>query len=64
MVESGLKLKKAAGSQLEEAMAAMSNPEVMGEMQKMLKDPQFMQKIQQMTKDPNFKSYVDAVSFF
>jgi hypothetical protein len=55
-------LKKAAGSQLQEAMEAMSNPEVMAEMQKMMKDPQFVQQIQTMTKDPNFKSYVDAVS--
>jgi len=55
-------LKKHAGDQLKDAMAAMSNPEVMGEMQKMMKDPQFLAQIQAMTKDPNFKSYVDAVS--
>jgi tellurite resistance-related uncharacterized protein len=54
-------LKKNAGDQMREAMAAMNNPEVMAEMQKMMKDPKFLQQIQAMTKDPNFKSYVDAV---
>ena len=54
-------LKKNAGDQMKEAMAAMNNPDVMAEMQQMMKDPKFMQQIQAMTKDPNFQSYVDAV---
>lgn len=54
-------LKKNAGDQLEEAMASMSNPEVMAEMQKMMQDPKVLQQIQAMTKDPSFQSYVDAV---
>ena len=32
-------LKQKAGDQMKEAMAAMSNPEVMAEVQKMMKDP-------------------------
>ena len=54
-------LKKTAGDQMKEAMAAMSDPGVMAQLQDMVKDPNFMQQIQAMTKDPNFKSYVDAV---
>jgi hypothetical protein len=55
-------LKKAAGGVMEDAMAAMANPEVMAEMSKMIKDPNFQQQLADMAKDPSFKSYVDAVS--
>jgi DNA repair ATPase RecN len=55
-------LKKAAGGMMEEAMAAMNNPDVMAEMGKMMKDPNFQQQLQAMAKDPSFKSYTDAVS--
>merc|ERR1712232_1123026 len=54
-------LKKGAMSAMEEAMAAMANPEVLSEMSKMMKDPKFLAQITAMTKDPQFKSYVDAV---
>lgn len=54
-------MKKAAGSMMEEAMAAMSNPEVMSEMQRMIKDPNFQQQLAAMTKDPSFKTYVEAM---
>jgi hypothetical protein len=55
-------LKNAAGGVMEDAMAAMENPEVMAEMAKMIKDPNFQQQLADMAKDPSFKSYVDAVS--
>ena len=67
-------LKNAAGNVMEDAMAAMSNPEVMAEMTKMIKDPAFQEQLSAMAKDPNFqqqlaamakdpsfKSYIDAM---
>jgi mannitol/fructose-specific phosphotransferase system IIA component (Ntr-type) len=54
-------LKKGARSAMEEAMAAMSNPEVMAEMAKLIKDPSFVRQLESMTKDPTFKNYIDAV---
>ncbi len=56
-------LKKVAGNVMEEAMAAMSNPEVMAEMTKMIKDPAFQQQLSAMAKDPNFKLYMESVSW-
>lgn len=56
-------LKKAAGSAMEDAMAAMSNPEVMAQMTSMIKDPNFQAQLAEMTKDPSFRSYIEAVSF-
>merc|ERR1711862_1010345 len=38
-------LKKGAMGAMEEAMAAMSNPEVLDQMGKMMKDPQFLAQI-------------------
>ena len=55
-------LKKAAGSAMEDAMAAMANPEVMAQMTSMIKDPNFQAQLAEMTKDPSFRSYIDAVS--
>jgi hypothetical protein len=55
-------LKKGAKDAMEEAMAAMNNPEVMAEMAKMVKDPNFVKQLESMTKDPKFKNYIDAVS--
>jgi len=54
-------LKNAAGNVMEDAMAAMGNPEVMAEMSKMIKDPNFQQQLSEMAKDPSFKSYIDAM---
>jgi hypothetical protein len=54
-------LKNAAGSVMEDAMAAMGNPEVMSEMSRMIKDPSFQQQLAGMAKDPNFKNYIDAM---
>merc|ERR1712232_842814 len=62
MVKTGeQQLKEGAMGSLEQAMAAMANPEVMAEMGKMLKDPKFLEQVKAMTKDPQFKSYTDAV---
>jgi tripartite-type tricarboxylate transporter receptor subunit TctC len=55
-------LKEAAGGVMEDAMAAMGNPEVMAEMAKMVNDPSFQQQLADMASDPTFKSYIDAVS--
>ena len=55
------KLKSAAGDVMEDAMAAMNNPEVMAEMSRMVKDPNFQQQLAAMAKDPSFKSYIDAM---
>jgi tripartite-type tricarboxylate transporter receptor subunit TctC len=55
-------LKQAAGGVMEDAMAAMANPEVMAEMAKMVNDPGFQQQLADMATDPSFKSYIDAVS--
>ena len=55
-------LKKAAGNVMEDAMAAMANPEVMAEMTKMIKDPAFQEQLAAMAKDPNFKLYMESVS--
>jgi hypothetical protein len=54
-------LKKGAASAMEEAMAAMANPETMAEMAKMMKDPSFAKQLESMTKDPQFQSYIEAV---
>lgn len=55
-------LKAGASNMMEEAMAAMGNPEVMSQMTKMLKDPNFQQQLQAMSNDPSFKQYIEAVS--
>jgi hypothetical protein len=54
-------LKNAAGNVMEDAVAALSNPEVMAEMSRMVKDPSFQQQLADMAKDPSFKSYIDAM---
>jgi hypothetical protein len=54
-------LKNSAGSAMEEAMAAMNNPEVMAEMSRMVKDPNFQQQLAAMAQDPSFKTYIDAM---
>lgn len=54
-------LKQGAAGAMEEAMAAMANPEVMAEMTKMLKDPNFAKQFAAMSKDPGFQNYVDAM---
>jgi len=54
-------LKNQAGNMMEDAMAAMNNPEVMAEVAKMVKDPSFQQQLAEMAKDPQFKSYIDAM---
>jgi formate dehydrogenase maturation protein FdhE len=55
-------LKKAAGSVMDDAIAAMGNPQVMAEMTKMIKDPAFQEQLAAMAKDPNFKLYMESVS--
>jgi hypothetical protein len=54
-------LKQASRNVMEDAMAAMGNPEVMSEMARMVKDPQFQQQLAEMAKDPSFKNYIDAM---
>jgi hypothetical protein len=54
-------LKKGAASAMEEAMAAMNNPEMMAEMQKMIHDPSFTKQLEAFAKDPQFRSYMEAV---
>jgi len=54
-------LKANAAAQMEEAMMAMANPEVMEQMTQMLKDPKFAEQLAAMTKDPNFAMYSDAM---
>ena len=55
-------LTKNAMQNMEDAMAsAVSNPEVMQEMQKMLQDPNFTKQMQDMMNDPSFKQYADAM---
>merc|ERR1711862_773877 len=62
MVKTGEEgLKKGAMNAMEEAMKAMSNPDVMSQMGKMLKDPKFLEQVTAMTKDPQFKPYMDAM---
>jgi hypothetical protein len=56
------KLKQGAAGAMEEAMAAMTDPQVMAEMAQMMKDPKFQERLAAMTKDPSFKNYVAAVS--
>ena len=55
-------LKKGAANIMEDAMAAMANPEVMAEMTKMIKDPNFQTQLAEMAKNPNFKLYMESVS--
>jgi mannitol/fructose-specific phosphotransferase system IIA component (Ntr-type) len=55
------KLKQGAAASMEDAMAAMNNPEVLSEMTKMLKDPNFKKELEAMQKDPQFASYIDAM---
>merc|ERR1711862_711821 len=54
-------LKTAAGNVMQDAMAAMSNPEVMAEMKNMIQDPNFQQQLNSMAKDPSFSSYIEAM---
>lgn len=62
MLKLGEERLQGAGKAMEDAMAAMGNPEVMAEMTKMMKDPAFQAQIASMAKDPSFKTYVAAVS--
>eukprot|EP00980_Cylindrotheca_fusiformis_P007111 scaffold1489_cov194-Cylindrotheca_fusiformis.AAC.21 len=55
-------LNAGTGKMMEDAMAAMSNPEVMAEMTKMIKDPNFQANLADMAKDPTFKKYIESVS--
>lgn len=55
-------LKSGAGKMMNDAMAAMGNPEVMAEMTKMIKDPNFQANLAEMAKDPSFKQYIESVS--
>lgn len=55
-------LKNAAGNVMQDAMAAMANPEVMAEMTKMISNPNFQEQLAAMSKDPNFKLYMESVS--
>ena len=48
-------------SDMEQAMAALSNPDVMKEMMEMLKDPKFKDTFAQLTKDSQFQNYIDAM---
>jgi hypothetical protein len=54
-------LKNTAGAAMEQAMADMTNPEMMAQMATMLKDPKFQAQVAAMQKDPSFKHYVSAV---
>ena len=55
-------LKANSGKTMEDAMAAMADPEVLSQMTKMIKDPSFQENLSQMAKDPTFKQYIDSVS--
>lgn len=55
-------LNAGAGKMMEDAMAAMGNPEIMAEMTNMMKDPNFQANLAEMAKDPSFKQYIDSVS--
>ena len=54
-------LKQGAAAAMEQAMAAMNNPEVMAEMAAMIKDPSFKQQLEALSKDPSFASYIEAM---
>lgn len=54
-------LKKGAKNSMEDALAAMNNPEALGEMARMLKDPNFKKELEAMYKDPQFQNYVAAM---
>jgi hypothetical protein len=54
-------LKQNAMSDMEQAMAALDNPDVMDNMIQMLKDPKFKETFEQVAKDPQFQSYIDAM---
>lgn len=54
-------LKQNAASDMQKAMDALANPEVMEEMMKMLKDPKFKDTFEQVSKNPQFKNYIDAM---
>jgi hypothetical protein len=54
-------LKANAASQMEEAMMAMSNPEVMQQMTQMLKDPKFADQLAAMANDPSFALYKESM---
>lgn len=54
-------IKQASRNVMDDAMAALENPEVMAEMAKMVKDPQFQQQLAEMAKDPSFKNYIDTM---
>ena len=57
-------LKAGAANMMEEAMAAMNDPEVMSQMTAMIKDPNFQKNLNAMAQDPSFKQYIDAVSIY
>lgn len=57
----GEMLKKGAMNDMEQAMAALANPQVMAEMTNMLKDPKFKDTLAAMTNDPQFQNYVEAM---
>ena len=56
------RLKQKAANEMEQAMAALANPEVMEEMARMLKDPKFKEQLDAMASDPQFKNYMEAMS--
>jgi hypothetical protein len=55
------RLKQNAMNDMEQAMASLSNPEVMAEMTKMLQDPKFKETFENLTKDPQFQNYIEAM---
>ena len=56
-------LKNNAKGQMQEAMEAMNNPDVMAQAAKMMADPDFQKNMAKMAEDPAFKNYISAVSF-
>lgn len=57
----GEQLKNGERNVMEDAMAAMNNPEVMAEMSRMIKDPAFKEQLAGMATDPSFKGYMDVM---
>jgi hypothetical protein len=55
------RLKQGAVNDMEQAMAALANPEVMAEMTKMLKDPKFKDTLSAMASDPQFQNYMEVM---
>jgi len=55
-------LKNNAKGQMQEAMQAMNNPDVLAAAAKYMADPDFQKNMAKMAEDPAFKNYIAGVS--